>query len=141
MKLTVRKLAWFLIMLAVLTPTVYALCLTYPDTLGAALYTFFLVTIPNAISEALTGLMIWGAASAWQAATVVIAVFVVGNIFWMGFRKLIWKRTPTVTKTVTQRIYQHAPTPTLPQVAVEPTPPQPTTPEPQPEQQQEAPAQ
>ncbi|RLC88058.1 MAG: hypothetical protein DRJ03_04110 [Chloroflexi bacterium] len=138
-----RKLAWFLIILAVLTPTIYALCLQYPDTVGATLHQIFLVTIPTAISSTLTGLMAWGAASGWQAAAVVLAVFVIGNIFWIGFRRLIWKRTPAVTKTVTQRIYQHAPTPTLPQVAVEPTPPpapQPT-PEPQPEQKQEAPAQ
>ena len=130
-----RKLAWFVIGLAVLTPTIIAAGLAYAP-FGDALHYFFITFIgeggANLATQAVTGLFLWGSANGLQAAAVLIGIWISGGIMWVAVKKFLWDRRPSIIKKAEQTIYQHAPTPSLPQVSTEPVPQVISNPKPEP---------
>lgn len=71
---------------------------------------------------ALTGLFAWGAVNGLQAGAVLASIWIVGGVMWLCIKKFLWDRRPGIMKTAESKIYQHEPTPTLPQVTPEPIP-------------------
>ena len=122
-----RKLVWFLIFLAILTPSLIACGLAY-QPFGDGLHYVFVELIGtgtlNLLVGALTGLFAWGAVNGLQAAAVLFSVWIIGGVMWLSIKKFLWDRIPHVKKTVQDKTYQHAPASSLPQVTPEPVPEQ-----------------
>lgn len=120
-----RKLAWFLIILAILTPTIIAAGLAYPP-FGEGLHYVFITVIgegaANLATQAVIGLFVWGSVNGLQAAAVLIGIWIVGGVMWVAIKRFLWDRRPSIIKKAETKIYQHEPTPSLPQVSSEPVP-------------------
>lgn len=122
-----RKLAWFIILLAILTPTIIACGLAYPP-FGEGLHYVFINVLgegtANLLLGAITGLFVWGAVNGLQAAAVFVGLLITGGVIWVCIKKFLWDRRPKIMKTADAKIYQHQPAATLPQVTPEPVPQQ-----------------
>ena len=120
-----RKLAWFIIFLAILTPTIIAAGLAYPP-FGENLHYLFVNVLgegtANLLLGAITGLFLWGTVNGLQAAAVFAGLLITGGIIFVCIKKFLWDRRPSIMKIAETKIYQHAPAPTLPQVTPEPVP-------------------
>jgi predicted lipid-binding transport protein (Tim44 family) len=129
-----RKLAWFIILLAILTPTIIACGLAIPS-FGEGLHYVFVKVLgegtANLLLGAISGLFLWGAANGLQAAAVFFGIMIFGGVTWICIKKFLWDRRPRLMKTAEQKIYQHQPVVALPQVTAEPVPPQIVKPEPE----------
>jgi predicted lipid-binding transport protein (Tim44 family) len=127
-----RKLAWFIIILAILTPTIIACGLAIP-TFGENLHYLFVKVLgegtANLLLGAITGLFLWGTVNGLQAAAVFVGLLITGGVIWVCIKKFLWDRRPRLMKTAEQKIYQHTPIAALPQVTAEPVPQAITKPE------------
>jgi hypothetical protein len=120
-----RRLGYFGIALIILIPSIIAAGLYWPDPVGNGLHLIFVKMIgeggANLIVGLLTGLLLWGSLSGLNAGAVLIGTLIFGWILGITFKKL-WDRRPTIMKTAQDKLYQHAPQQSLPQVNQEPLP-------------------
>ncbi len=138
-----RKLAWFAIFLAILTPTIIAAGLAYPP-FGESLHYLFVTVIgegtANLLLGAITGLFLWGAVNGLQAAAVFVGLLITGGVIWVCIKKFLWDRRPRIMKTAEAKTYPHAPTPSMPQVTPELVPQAVSKPESEPKKEETVPA-
>jgi predicted lipid-binding transport protein (Tim44 family) len=98
-----RKLAWLIIILAVLTPTIIACGLAYPPFGDGLRYVFVEIIgvgTANLLVGALTGLFLWGSMNGLQAAAVLVSVWIIGGVMWLVIKKYAWDKRPQILKKV-----------------------------------------
>jgi hypothetical protein len=100
-----RKLAWFIIFLAILTPSLVALGLAVPAA-GDAMHYFFVdllgIGTMNVLVGAATAFLYWGSINGLQAAAVILSLWIFGGIVWVLVKKYLWDIPHTVKQAISK---------------------------------------